>query len=185
MLNNEALQNIEKLHQLKKDGVITEDDFEQSKARILHGPAARSTGPSFSFGSTATPEPADHVGWMTLPLKRYTDFTGRSSRKEFWMYQIIPTVIFTFGLMVVGADTNMFGMVGSVGNATIGLLVLAALVFIVPSLAVQVRRFHDQDRSGWFALLNLIPYAGVLIIAVFMLLEGTPGDNRFGAKPVS
>jgi uncharacterized membrane protein YhaH (DUF805 family) len=48
---------------------------------------------------------------------------------------------------------------------------------------VQVRRFHDQDKSGWFVLLSLIPFLGAIIVLVFMFLEGTKGPNRFGPDP--
>ena len=48
---------------------------------------------------------------------------------------------------------------------------------------MQVRRFHDQDKSGWFVLLGFIPIVGGLIVLVFMLLEGTKGPNRFGPDP--
>jgi uncharacterized membrane protein YhaH (DUF805 family) len=54
---------------------------------------------------------------------------------------------------------------------------------IIPSIAVQVRRFHDQDKSGWFVLLSLIPFLGAIIVLVFMFIEGTKGPNRFGADP--
>jgi uncharacterized membrane protein YhaH (DUF805 family) len=54
---------------------------------------------------------------------------------------------------------------------------------IIPSIAVQVRRFHDQDLSGLFVLLNFIPGLGGLIVLVFMALEGTKGPNRFGPDP--
>ena len=63
------------------------------------------------------------------------------------------------------------------------LFVVFWLAVIVPSIAVQVRRFHDQDKSGWFVLLNFIPYLGGLIVLVFMFLEGTRGPNRFGPDP--
>ena len=53
----------------------------------------------------------------------------------------------------------------------------------MPLIAVEVRRFHDQDRSGWFALLNLIPYIGPLIVLGMMCIDGTPGENRFGPNP--
>ncbi|MCH7629961.1 MAG: DUF805 domain-containing protein, partial [Proteobacteria bacterium] len=54
---------------------------------------------------------------------------------------------------------------------------------IVPSLAVSVRRLHDQDRSGWMLLLMLIPFLGWFALLVLMCLEGTRGPNRFGADP--
>jgi uncharacterized membrane protein YhaH (DUF805 family) len=70
-------------------------------------------------------------------------------------------------------------------GSTAMLIVLGVyfLVFFIPGLAVQVRRFHDQDKSGWFILLGFIPYVGSLILLVFMCLEGTRGPNRFGPDP--
>jgi uncharacterized membrane protein YhaH (DUF805 family) len=63
-------------------------------------------------------------------------------------------------------------------------LVFPSIVgLIVSGLAVEVRRFHDQDRSGWLMLLGLIPYVGFLVVLVFMCLPGTRGPNRFGADP--
>jgi uncharacterized membrane protein YhaH (DUF805 family) len=64
-----------------------------------------------------------------------------------------------------------------------GLFALFALASFIPTIAVQVRRFHDQDRSGWMVLLALIPYLGGLIVLIFMCLEGTRGANRFGLDP--
>lgn len=63
------------------------------------------------------------------------------------------------------------------------LMAIIVLASIVPSIAVQVRRFHDQDKSGWFVLLGFIPYVGGLIVLVFMCLEGTSGPNKFGTDP--
>jgi uncharacterized membrane protein YhaH (DUF805 family) len=60
---------------------------------------------------------------------------------------------------------------------------LFMLASFVTCLMVQIRRFHDQDRSGWFALFNLIPYIGWLIVLAFMVLPGTKGDNYYGPDP--
>jgi uncharacterized membrane protein YhaH (DUF805 family) len=74
-------------------------------------------------------------------------------------------------------STPVAGIVG------VGLLVLFVLATVIPAIAVQVRRFHDQDKSGWFILLGLVPYAGGLIVFIFMLLEGTRGANQYGPDP--
>jgi uncharacterized membrane protein YhaH (DUF805 family) len=63
------------------------------------------------------------------------------------------------------------------------LLSIVGLALFIPSLAVTVRRLHDQDKSGWLVLLPLIPLVGGIILLVFMLLEGTQGPNRFGPDP--
>lgn len=60
---------------------------------------------------------------------------------------------------------------------------LVAVALFIPSLAVQVRRFHDQDKSGWMVLLAFIPFIGGLVVLIFMLLEGTHGPNRYGPDP--
>ena len=111
--------------------------------------------------------------WMLLPLKRYADFSGRSSRKEYWMFflgYILAAIV--AGVLLVIAKP--------LGFLAFAVLVLGA---IIPSIAVQVRRFHDQDRSGWMVLLAFISYIGGIIVLVFMCLPGTEGPNRFGDNP--
>jgi uncharacterized membrane protein YhaH (DUF805 family) len=57
------------------------------------------------------------------------------------------------------------------------------LVTLVPVLTVSVRRLHDIDRSGWWILAYLIPLIGRILMLVFNVLDGTPGDNRYGPNP--
>ncbi len=53
---------------------------------------------------------------------------------------------------------------------------IALIALIIPMIACQIRRMHDQDRSGWWIL---VPIAGF----IFLFIEGTKGDNRFGPDP--
>lgn len=133
------------------------------------------------------------MDWMVLPYKRYFDFSGRSRRKEYWMFVLFNVIVYA----VVGgtafasrADVAIGKMpVSTVPEipkgelAAFGLMGLFALFTIIPSIALHVRRFHDQNRSGWFYLLAIIPYLGGLIVFIFMCLDGTPGINRFGDDP--
>ena len=117
--------------------------------------------------------------WMLMPLKRYADFSGRSRRKEYWMF-VLGVFISAIILSIIEGVLGLSGMVGGVYGP---LTTIFFLAIIIPSIAVQVRRFHDQDKSGWFVLLALIPFLGGLIVLVFMCLEGTKGPNRFGPDP--
>jgi len=117
--------------------------------------------------------------WALLPLKRYADFNGRSRRKEYWSF-VLGVVVVAILLGIVEGIVGLNGMVAGVYGPLTLLLVLA---IIVPSIAVQVRRFHDQDKSGWFVLLGLIPFVGGIVVLVFMFLDGTKGPNRFGPDP--
>lgn len=128
------------------------------------------------------------LDWMLMPYKRYADFSGRSQRKEYWMFVLFFVIVYAicFALMFSGGYSmapDGTGSMGALGMVGVGLLAIFALGSFIPALAVQVRRFHDQDKSGWFVLLNLIPYVGGLVVLVFMCLEGTKGPNRFGPDP--
>jgi uncharacterized membrane protein YhaH (DUF805 family) len=93
------------------------------------------------------------------PLRRYATFTGRARRKEYWY----------FFLVCVLAS----GVFSAIHPALYGLFWLA---FLLPSLAVGVRRLHDTDRSGWWLIVPIVGF-------VFLCFEGQPGPNRFGASP--
>lgn len=125
------------------------------------------------------------MDYMLMPLRRYADFQGRSQRKEYWMFVLLQIIV---GLVLV-VLAGISGAIG--GNASpfysavvIGILALIyGVLFLIPTLAAQVRRFHDQDKSGWLVLLALIPYIGGTVVLVFMCLDGTHGPNRFGPDP--
>ena len=117
--------------------------------------------------------------WATLPLKRYAEFTGRSRRKEYWMFTLLAIGIY----IVASILDRIAGVNGMIAGRYGPITALVALGLLVPSLAVSVRRLHDSDRSGWWLLLGLVPIVGEIIVLVFMVLEGTRGANRFGADP--
>jgi len=126
--------------------------------------------------------------WMILPYRRYAEFTGRSRRKENWMFVLFQLLVGLAIGAVFGRPTYTFGdgmMAGAMMVQGPGGVIqnLFALVSFIPSLAVAVRRLHDQDRSGWLLLLVFLPILGWFALLVFMCLEGTRGPNRFGPDP--
>lgn len=52
-------------------------------------------------------------------------------------------------------------------------------------LLVQIKRWHDRDKSGWWALVNLLPVIGSIWTLIECgFLRGTDGANRFGHDPI-
>ncbi|WP_372374819.1 DUF805 domain-containing protein [Xanthomonas axonopodis pv. cajani] len=124
--------------------------------------------------------------WMLLPLKRYADFNGRSRRKEYWMFALMQLlVLFVFGGLFAVAALAMGNENGPGALAWLigAVMVIVCLALIVPGIAVTVRRLHNQDKSGWFYLISLVPYVGAFVLLVFMCIEGTPGPNQYGENP--
>ncbi|REF25795.1 uncharacterized membrane protein YhaH (DUF805 family) [Xenorhabdus cabanillasii] len=113
------------------------------------------------------------MNWYFQVFKNYADFSGRASRKEYWMFYLFNIIIF-FAICILGAI---------IGN-TIGSIVMLiyALVAFIPFLAVTVRRLHDTNRSGWWFLLVFVPIGGIVVF-IFTLLEGTEGSNDYGTDP--
>ncbi|MGD0901642.1 MAG: DUF805 domain-containing protein [Terracidiphilus sp.] len=112
-----------------------------------------------------------------LPWKRFAEFSGRSRRKEYWMF-------FLFN-MVIGLVLYIPGIAlrESIGPVFLGLYGLYCLAVLIPSLAVAVRRLHDTGKSGWFMLLVLIPFIGGIIVLVLMVLDSDPEANKYGPNP--
>jgi uncharacterized membrane protein YhaH (DUF805 family) len=127
--------------------------------------------------------------WMILPYRRYFEFGGRSRRREYWMFFLFTLLVnavleAVFGTRTGGVGPNGANFAVSIKGGTGGLISgLFALGSFIPSLAVSIRRLHDQDRGGWMLLLVLIPFLGWFALLVLMCLEGTRGPNRFGSDP--
>lgn len=149
--------------------------------------------------------------WMILPYRRYFDFSGRSRRSEYWwflVFEFIVAIVLVLGMFGTSFDImrslaesgtppsfESFG----VGFWVLGaILVLFSLFSFIPSLAVQVRRLHDFNLSGWWYLGYAIVSGGLSAIGevgelvgnlmslgwfVWMFFPGTRGPNKYGEDP--
>ena len=118
------------------------------------------------------------MNWYMEALRKYATFSGRARRKEFWFFQLFVLLI----AMVLSLVDRMLGLLDD--ETGFGPLSgLFSLAMFIPSLAVSVRRLHDTDRTGWWALLYFVPLLGFLVLLVFFVLDGTRGTNRFGEDP--
>ena len=109
-------------------------------------------------------------------MKRYLfSFEGRVTRLEYWMFYV-PLII---GYIIVFIFAAVFGE-----EAATIILYLLGLVFIWSVIAIQVKRWHDRDKSGWWILINFIPIIGLWALVENGFLSGTEGKNRFGEDPL-
>ncbi|MEZ2221620.1 DUF805 domain-containing protein [Rhizobium sp. RCC_161_2] len=130
----------------------------------------------------------------TVLKLKYATFSGRASRSEFWWFQLFYLLV----ALAIGLTAALTGAVSNLEDGPSSLFIalaviggLFALAVFLPQLAVQVRRFHDRNISGWWYLglciLSMIPYVGFIAgIAIFVItvLRGTEGPNKFGPDPL-
>ena len=115
--------------------------------------------------------------------KNYATFKGRARRSEYWFIQLFLVLTnlaaFFIDLALLGGDLERIMAMG--GGGIVGLVWILAT--IVPALAVLIRRLHDTDKSAWWVLIGLVPFAGGIVLLVFTVQDSTPGDNKHGASP--
>lgn len=112
-------------------------------------------------------------------LGKYAVFSGRARRSEYW-YFVLFTCLIAFALAAIGL---------AVAAATHGpstlvqyLVDFFSVLILLPSLAVSVRRLHDIGMSGWWVLLNLVPFGG-LVLVYFFCQDSQSGTNQYGPNP--
>ena len=112
--------------------------------------------------------------------KKYGDFDGRAARSEFWWWVVFVALVQFTAAIVLTIFLIIFQNVGFLQWLSVLIFMVIVLAFILPSIAVSVRRLHDRDLSGWFYLLSFVPFGG-LVLFIFYVLPGTPGPNRYDA----
>ena len=132
---------------------------------------------------------------------RCFDFSGRSSRKQFWFFYLFHELATTLGFVV----DNIFGWsLYKIALAEIDLeivylsfgptFIFTFFLILIPFFAVKVRRFHDVGKSGiwvvaqYFLMLlsfftsNTAPLLTMLTIylIIFWCFKGEEVKNSYG-----
>ncbi len=103
-------------------------------------------------------------------LRKYMDFSGRSSRREYWGYSIVNALILTALLLFwIRSGDDTLHIIAAL------LLVGYAIAVLIPTLAVTVRRWHDLGRTGGWIMLTLIPALAVGLTAGWIVMARLTG----------
>jgi len=114
---------------------------------------------------------------VKLGFQRYIDFSGRSSRAEYWWFTLfivlVAVIVTAVDTVVLGTDLRDIGLLSTVWD----------LATLIPSLAIGVRRLHDIDKSGWWILLWFVLVIGWIVLLVWAIKRGDRGPNKYGPDP--
>lgn len=107
----------------------------------------------------------------TNAMRRYFEFSGRSSRSEFWFFVLCLIII-----LIVASILDRFVL----GSEGLGILYfVVSIAHLIPGIAVSVRRLHDIDRTGLWVLLfwlgpMLVSLIGMVLMggSIFMMMSG-------------
>lgn len=116
------------------------------------------------------------------PWKLYADAKGRSSRAEFWLFYLIKYVMFFLMFFLLALTLNLSQPDHNLSAFGLALIIWL-LITLVPTCVLLVRRCHDFDATGKWALTTFIPYIGFPAVAVIGFIPGTKGENTYGFEP--
>ena len=104
-------------------------------------------------------------------FKGYADFTGRSTRSDFWWVWLMNSILFLplyiFWFQMTLNDAGEIDPI--LGVAIISIYMILGIVFFTPSLAVKVRRLRDAGLHWAFIFLYFVPM-GVFALLVLLAM---------------
>ena len=131
--------------------------------------------------------------WLECFTKHYADFSGRARRSEYWgtvlfnvIAQIVLSVVLVAVLVIWFSSTEMNADVSVVRLSLIMIKAvrsLYSLIWLLPGLAVAVRRLHDIGKSGLNVLWVFLPIIGWIMLLYWFCQDSELGENKWGANP--
>lgn len=104
-------------------------------------------------------------------FKRYFDFGGISTRREFWMAWLVNFIV-TAILSAITAAVPALGFLTGVYS----------LVTLIPILAIEIRRLRDAGYGWGWIFINLIPLVGQIIYIVLLCKKSVATANNNNAN---
>ena len=108
------------------------------------------------------------MDYYTQAWKQYFDFSGRTKRKDFWMFVLINFLL-SLAISIIG------GLIGIKAISSV-----YSLLVLIPSIAILVRRLRDAGFNVWWILIGLVPLVGFVVLIVLASLKSateTPVQN--------
>ena len=113
-----------------------------------------------------------HMLWL------FTGFGGRIGRQSYWVGNLTLMVIGAFAVLLdLSLGTTQYGF-GTISSLT-------SIVLLYPAIALNTKRWHDRDKSGWWTLILLVPVFGGLWMSIQLgFIQGVGWENRYGPDPL-
>ena len=118
----------------------------------------------------------------------WLSFSGRIGRGRFWLGYVLPVTLLNIALQAVGAIDAVTGT-RRVLDPLSGTLPLLNLLLLWPMLAGTVKRLHDRNRSGIWAVaywvLAILPWMTIGVFMAAVGMHGTKGGSGIGLGMVA
>jgi len=121
---------------------------------------------------------AKHLNIMTI-LKN--QLNGRIQRRHFFVGWLLAIVVYFLAYAESFALATILGAPNS--DIPFYITILFSFLTVGYVALLGVRRFHDMNASGLWALLLLLPGLSFIPSVILLLQKGTAGPNKYGDEP--
>jgi uncharacterized membrane protein YhaH (DUF805 family) len=142
-------------------------------------PTARAPARTAAPAAPAAPKARDD-SLLGFFLRLLFGFEGRLDRRTYRYARIVANT--SFALAIAGLNTELPKFAGQAGMELFLVLLMLGIFVVMAwtTLAMQVKRRHDRDKSWPWLFVGFIPIAGpIWVLVETCWLDGTPGYNRF------
>ena len=122
--------------------------------------------------------------YLDILTNKYSDFSGRARRKEYWYWTLNYIIV----LLIAMVMDNLLGLNFELLGQDLGygwLYLIVGITHFLPGLSIVIRRLHDVGKSGWFYFIVLIPLIGIIWMLVLVCRDGVKEENKWGTNPKS
>ena len=134
--------------------------------------------PTAAVGNTAV----RRKFFMTILSEIYTT-QGRLNRLAYLKYMIILALVAGLSTFVMSSMATF--LTGDPNGALVKMITLIwAVAAGAGNFMLMIRRLHDLNKSGWFALLAIVPVIGMIFSVYLFCAAGQVGWNQYGADPL-
>ena len=109
-------------------------------------------------------------------MKKYTNFSDRASRQEYWLFSLAMVLLSTIAGIV---DSTLLGIPFFDLDFFTPISSIYLITTLIPSVAVSVRRLHDVNKSGWWTLIG-ITGIGLIPLIYWACKKSDETANHYG-----
>lgn len=112
-------------------------------------------------------------------LNYYYNLAGRISLKDYWLKVVLPLL----GITILTSVLTIAFIMLKIKFLAVICFLIGSLVYTA-SFCPVIQRLHDRGKSGWFALIGLIPLVNLWIFVETFFIPGQKEENKYDADQV-
>lgn len=149
----------------------------------------RTSAPVRAYAPPPEMAPRPGENWLATGVDLFFNPNGRLSRRQYRSVRYSMLILFAALVRLLSLSWKMTKPTAHAADLAypltmIVITLLLAGLFFACGVVLTIKRWHDLDKSAWWALIGGVPVIGwIWQLVQCNFTQGTPGANRYGPEP--